>query len=361
MGGSIVATYAYVGCYTTPDRNGRGKGIEVFEMDRDSGAWTHAQRLEDVVNPSWLTLDASQEHLYSVHGGDSLTSISAFSRDAASGKLTKLNSQECGSANPVAISILPNMPFAVVAGYHAGKVSALPVNPDGSLGSMSDLVTLVGTTGPRPGQESSHPHHIPADPAGNFFIVPDKGHDRTYVFRVDPTNGKIVPSAQGSVVAAIGAAPRHLAFHPRAPFAYQCNELGSTVTTFAYDTTTGQLDELEVQSTLPNDFSDVNTTAEIHVAPSGKFVYVSNRGHNSIAIFRVDDATGKLSFVGCEPTQGTQPRNFALSPDGSLLYAANQASDTIVTFRVDHESGALTPTGQIVETGSPVSIVFAGS
>jgi 6-phosphogluconolactonase (cycloisomerase 2 family) len=360
MGGSIVATYAYVGCYTTPDRNGRGKGIEVFEMDRDSGTWTHVQRVVDVVNPSWLTLDASQEHLYCVHGGNELTSVSAFSRDVASGKLTKLNSQECGSANPVAISILPSMPFAVVAGYHAGKVSAIRVNSDGSLGTLSDVISLVGTPGPRPGQESSHPHHIPVDPAGRYFIVPDKGHDRTYVFRVDPTNGRIVRSAQGSIVAAPGAAPRHLAFHPTAAFAYQCNEINSTVTTFAYNTMTGHLDELEVQTTLPKDFSDVNTTAEIQIAPTGKFVYVSNRGHNTIAIFRVDDATGKLSSVAWEPTQGVQPRNFALSPDGTLLYAANQASDTIVTFRVDSGSGTLTPTGQIIEAGSPVSIVFAG-
>ncbi|HEX3246840.1 MAG TPA: lactonase family protein [Chloroflexota bacterium] len=353
--------YAYVGCYTTADRDGRGKGIEVFEMDPDSGAWTHVQRVEDVVNPSWLTLDARQEHLYSVHGGNDFTAVSAFSRDSASGKLTKLNSQDCGSANPVAISILPNMPFAVVAGYYAGKVSAIRLNPDGSLGSVSDVVTLLGTPGPRAGQESSHPHHIPVDPAGNYFIVPDKGHDRTYVFRVEPTNGKIIPSAQGSIIAAPGSAPRHLAFHPSAPFAYQCNELSSTVTTFAYDTATGQLDELEAQTTLPKHFSELNTTAEIQIAPSGKFVYVSNRGHNTIAIFKVNAATGKLSSVGWEPTQGKQPRYFGLSPDGSLLYTANQASDTIVTFRVDGESGTLAPTGQIVETGSPVSIVFAGT
>ena len=125
--------------------------------------------------------------------------------------------------------------------------------------------------------------------------MPDKGHDRTYVFRVDPANGKIVPSAQGSIVAASGAAPRHLAFHPNRGFAYQCNELSSTVTTFAYDTATGQLDELDVQTTLPNDFSDVNSTAEIQIAPSGKFVYVSNRGHNTIAIFQVDDATASCA------------------------------------------------------------------
>jgi 6-phosphogluconolactonase len=357
-----VGTYAYVGCYTTPDRDGRGKGIDVYRMDPASGAWTHVQLVGDVGNPSWLTLDRSQQHLYCVHGGNTFSSVSAFSIDQSNGTLTLLNSQPCGSPNPVAISISPIAPYAVVAGYNAGKVAALPVNPDGSLGPMSDLITLVGTPGPHPTEQIvSHPHHIPIDPTGQHFIVPDKGYDRTYVFRIDPASGKIVPSAQASVVAAPGAAPRHFVFHPNARFAYQCNEINSTVTTFAYAAATGQLDELEVQTTLPFDFVQRNSTAEIQIAPSGKFVYVSNRGHNSIAIFSVDQEGGTLTPVGWEPSQGRQPRYFALSPDGSLLYAANQASDTIVTFRVDADSGTLTPTGQVIETGSPVSIVFAGA
>jgi 6-phosphogluconolactonase len=354
-----MAMYAYVGCYTTPDRDGRGTGINVYEMDPQSGAWTHVQLLEGIGNPSWLTVDQSQQHLYSVHGGNDFSRVSAYAIDRSSGKLTPLGAQECGSPNPVAISISPIAPYAVVAGYNAGKVAALPVNSDGSLGPMSDLVTLVGEPGPHPTEQNvSHPHHIPIDPTGQHFIVPDKGYDRTYVFRVDPANGKIVPSEQGSVRAAPGAAPRHLSFHPNARFAYQCNEINSTVTTFAYDPATGRLDELEVQTTLPAGFSERNSTAEIHVAPSGRFVYVSNRGHNSIAIFSIDQATGKLTSVGWEPTQGRQPRYFGISPDGGLLYAANQATDTIVTFRVDRERGTLTPTGQVIETGSPVSIVF---
>jgi 6-phosphogluconolactonase (cycloisomerase 2 family) len=357
-----VAPYAYVGCYTTPDRDGRGRGINVYQMDPQSGAWTHLQLLGDVDNPSWLTLDPGQRHLYSVHGGNGFSSVSAFAIDRSSGRLSHLNSQPCGSPNPVAISISPLAPYAVVAGYNAGKVAALPIHDDGSLGPMSDLVTLVGEPGPHPTEQTvSHPHHIPIDPTGQHFVVPDKGYDRTYVFRIDAATGNIAPSEQGSVKARPGAAPRHLAFHPSARYAYQCNEIDSTVTTFAYDPPTGRLDELEVQTTLPSDFGERNTTAEIQVAPSGRFVYLSNRGHNSIAIFSVDQDTGRLGPVGWEPTQGRQPRFFALSPDGSWLYAANQATDTIVTFRVDRERGTLTPTGQVIETGSPVSIVFAGA
>jgi len=357
-----VGTYAYVGCYTTPDRDGRGKGIEVYEMDPKSGAWTHVQTLETIGNPSWQTVGPDGQHLYSVHGGDGFTQVSAYRIDRASGKLTFLNAQECGSPNPVAISISPIAPYAVVAGYNAGKVAALPVNADGSLAPMADLVTLEGKPGPHPTeQDHSRPHHIPIAPDGKFFVVPDKGFDRTYVFRVDPANGKIVPSEQASVVSAAGAAPRHFSFHPNQKFAYQCNEIDSTITSFGYDTETGRLDQLEVQTTLPDGFSERNSTAEIHVAPSGRFVYVSNRGHNSIAIFRVDEASGKLTSVGWESTQGRQPRYFGISPDGGLLYACNQATDTIVTFRVDREQGTLTPTGQVIQTGSPVSVAFVGA
>jgi len=355
----VGCAYAYVGCYTTPDRDGRGNGINVFSMDPQTGAWTHAHLYDSIGNPSWLALNEAKTHLYSVHGGDTYGEVSAYAIDKSTGALTPLGAQANGGPNPVAISVLPHAPYAVVANYNSGTVASLPVNPDGSLGPRSDLYTLIGTPGPHPTEQKvSHPHHIPVDPAGQHFIVPDKGYDRTYVFRLDPTTGSIIPSAQGSVQAAPGAAPRHFAFHPTRPFAYQCNEINSTLTTFRYDAATGRLDELEVQTTLPADFTERNSTAEIQVAPSGTFVYVSNRGHNSIAIFAVNPQTGALSSVGWESSQGKQPRYFALTPDGSLLYAANQGSDTIVTYRVDQERGTLTPTGQIIEIGSPVSIVF---
>ncbi len=351
--------FAYVGCYTTPDRKGRGRGINVYQMDPHSGVWTHLQLHDAIGNPSWLAINAAKTHLYSVHGGDTHSEVSAYAIDPKAGTLTLLGSQPNGGPNPVAISVFSTLPYAVVANYNTGTVASLPVHPDGSLGPRSDLYTLIGTPGPHPTEQKvSHPHHIPIDPGGKFFIVPDKGYDRTYIFRLDPATGKIIPSAQGSIKAAPGAAPRHIAFHPARPLAYQCNEINSTVTTFGYDVSTGQLDELQVQTTLPAGFAEPNSTAEIHVAPSGGFVYVSNRGHNSIAIFAADPQTGLLTSVGWEPSQGKQPRYFAITPDGSLLYAANQGSDTIVTFRVDEARGTLTPTGQIIEVGSPVSIVF---
>ena len=352
--------FAYVGCYTTPDRDGRGRGIQVYRMDQSSGAWTPVQLLEDVPNPSFLALDPDHSHLYCVHGGDTYSQVSAFAIDRATGRLTFVNSQPSGGHNPVGLSVSSAAPFLVVANYGAGTVGCLPVNADGSLGPPTDVVTLVGEPGPHPKEQtSSHPHHIPFDPACRFFVVPDKGFDRTFVFRVDPATGKLVPGGTPSVRARPGAAPRHAAFHPSAPYAYVINELDSTVTTFGYDAERGALDERQVISTLPPDFSGRSTTAEIWVAPSGQFVYGSNRGHDSIVIFAVDERDGTLTPVGWEPSGGKTPRYFGLDPSGTFLYAANQGSDTIVTFRVDQDKGTLTPTGQVIETDSPVCIVFA--
>ena len=352
--------YAYVGCYTTPDRDGRGQGINVYRVDPSSGAWAHVQLLADVPNPSFLALDPGQRNLYCVHGGDTYSQVSAFAIDPATGHLTLRNSQPSGGHNPVGLSVSSAAPFLVVANYGAGTVGCLPVNADGSLGPVTDVVTLTGEPGPHPTEQtSSHPHHIPFDPACRFFVVPDKGFDRTFVFRVDPATGKLVPGGTPSVQARPGAAPRHAAFHPSAPYVYVINEIDSTVTTFAYDAERGALAERQVISTLPEDFTGRSSTAEIWVAPSGRFVYGSNRGHDSIVIFAVDAQDGTLTPIGWEPSGGKTPRYFGLDPSGSFLYAANQGSDTIVTFRVDQASGGLTPTGQVIQTGSPVCIVFA--
>lgn len=352
--------FAYVGCYTTPDRDGRGRGIQVYRMDPASGAWSHVQLLADVPNPAWLALDSQQRHLYCVHGGDTLSQVSAFAIDLSTGRLSPLGSQPSGGRNPVALSVHhPTDRFVVVANYADGTAGLLPINPDGSLGPLCDLVSLSGELGPHPTQQTApHPHHIPFDPAGRFLLIPDKGLDRVFVFRLDPASGQLIPGDPPSVKARPGAAPRHAAFHPCWPFAYVINELDSTLTTYAYDSERGVLDQLQVLSTLPPAFDGRNTTAEIMVAPSGRFVYGSNRGQDAIAIFAVDPKHGTLEAIGWEPTGGRKPRFFGLDPDGRFLYAANQDGDTIVTFRVDQTSGSLAPTGQVVATGSPSCIVF---
>jgi 6-phosphogluconolactonase len=349
--------FAYVGSYTTKERNGQGEGINVYQVDPGTGNWTHMQLLKDIVNPSFLALEPGERFLYSAHGdGDEAT---AFQIDAPSGRLNVLNRQPTGGKNGVSLDVDPSDRFLVLANYGSGTVAVLPISPDGSLAKLSDLVTLPGKPGPhRTEQASSHPHDVAFDPSGRFLVVPDKGLDMVFVYRLDTASGKLVAANPPSVASRPGAGPRHVDFHPRKPYAYVLNELDSTITTYALDADRGELKPLQVITTLPPAFTGHSMTSEIEVAPSGRFVYASNRGHDSLAIFSIDEATGALSSVGWEPTQGKTPRFFAIYPAGTFLYAANQNSHTIVTFRVDQVSGKLTPTGQVVKTGSPVTIVF---
>lgn len=351
--------FAYVGSFTSKERKARGDGINVYRVDPASGGWTHVQLVPDLVNPSFLTLDRRQRVLYSVHAD--LTEVSAFAVDHESGKLSALNRQSMGGKNPVHLAIDPSGRFLVTANYSAGTVAVLPIETQGALGPMTDSVALPGDPGPhRTEQASSHPHDVPFDPAGRFILVPDKGLDRIFVFRLDAA-GKLVANDPPNVKARTGAGPRHIAFHPTLPIAYVINELDSTVTTYGYDAARGALTPQQIVPTVPTSFTGNNTGSEIAVAPSGKFVYGSNRGHDSIVAFAVDQASGWLSPVGWEATQGKTPRFFALDPRGNFLYAANEAGDTIVTFRVDAASGKLAPTGQIVQNASPVCIVFSGA
>jgi 6-phosphogluconolactonase (cycloisomerase 2 family) len=348
--------FAYVGCYTTTERRARGEGLGVYRIDRASGDWARVQLLRDLVNPSWLTFDRSKRRLYSLHGdGEHAT---AFLVDWHTGRLTLLNRQVTGGRNGVSAAVDPTGRFLVVGNYTSGTVGVLPINPDGSLGAPSDVVALAGAPGPhRTEQASSHPHDVLFDRAGRFLLVPDKGFDRVFVFSLDGARGKLVAGTPPSIATRPGAGPRHVDFHPSRPWAYVINELDSTITAYTHGAS-GELKPIQVITTLPPNFTGHNTTSEIAVHPSGRFVYGSNRGHDSIAIFRVDELTGSLTPVGWEPTQGKTPRVFALDPAGGALYAANQDSDTVVFFRIDRASGALSPTGQVIKTGSPSSIVF---
>jgi 6-phosphogluconolactonase (cycloisomerase 2 family) len=351
--------YAFVGCYTSADRNGHGTGINTYHMDSATGVWAQRSAIEGITNPSFLALHPSQQFLYCVHGGSG-QGISAFAINPENGALNYLNTQPSGGANPVHLSIHPSGTCLVVANYTGGTVALLPIAQDGTVGPPTSNLALTGEPGPDPvEQPGPHPHDIPLDPSGQFAVVPDKGLDRVFVFRVDAHAGNLIPTDQQSVQSKPGAGPRHAAFHPRAPYLYVVNELDSTVTTYRFNADSGKITELQVITTLPADYQERSTGAEIAVAPSGNFVYASNRGHDSIVIFAVDPNFGQLTTVGWEPTQGSQPRHFALDPSGSFLYAANQASDTITTFAVDQASGTLKFTGQAVRTGSPVSIVFA--
>ncbi len=348
--------FMYVGSFTSKER-GRGEGLSVYRRKGESDNWALVQVVKEIADPSFVAIERQGRFLYSSHGDG--TQATAYLIDQATGQVRVLNRQPTGGVNGAHLSLDPTNRFLAVTNYASGTLAVLPINPDGSLAAVSDLVTLTGTPGPnRTQQESSHPHHCPFDLTGRFIVVPDKGLDKIFVFRLDTARGKLVAADPPSVTARAGAAPRHVDFHPNQPYAYVINELDSTITTYGFDPDKGALKPLQIVSTLPSSHTGNNTGAEIAVAPSGRFLYGSNRGHDSIVTFAIDKATGGLTPIGWEPTQGTTPRFFALDPTGTHLYAANQNSDTVVIFRVDQATGKLTATNQIVKVGSPTTIVF---
>lgn len=349
---------AYVGCYTSAKRYARGDGIHAFRVDEATGAWTPLQTLGGLVNPSFLVLSRDARFLYAAHGDEG--HASAISVEPGSGRMTLLNQAKTEGVNGVHLALDHAGRFLVIANYTSGTVSVLRVLEDGRLGEVVQVVTLAGTPGPhRVEQASAHPHQIVFEPAGRFVVVPDKGLDRIFVFGFDGKTGKLTPTAQGAGVARTMSGPRHAAFHPRLPVLWVLNEIGNTVATWMWEAERGHVKAAQILTTLPDDYTGENTASEIDVTPDGRFVYCSNRGHDSVAIFAADPATGLLQPRGCVPSRGRIPRFIGLGPGGRILFAAHEQSDTIVSWRVDPGTGALTATDQVVRTPSPVSITFA--
>ena len=361
-GSSSSASYfAYTGCRTSRDRNARGEGINVYRVGTASGRWEHVQLLADLVNPSFLTLDAARRTLYTVHGDSS--EVSCFRIAPETGRIAPLNQQGTRGKNPVHLAIDPTGRFMVIAnhvtlGDMKSSLVVLPIREDGSLGEVVDHHELHGKIGPhRVEQPFAKPHQTAFDPAGRFIIVPDKGLDLVWTFRLDAA-GKLHPAEPPFVPARETSGPRHVAFHKQQKLAYVINELDSTVTSYRYDPATGKLDPFQIIPSLPESFTGNSRASEIAVSPDGRFVYASNRGFDSVAIFAVDPANGWLRPVDYQQSRGKTPRFFAADPTGRFMFVANEESDTIVTYAIDQATGRLTATGDVVQTGSPVCIVF---
>ncbi len=353
-----ASTYAYVGCFTTAQRYARGDGIHVYRVDVETGEWTLVQQVTDLVNPSFLVLSKDQRFLYSVHGDEDYAS--SFSVDTESGRLAPLNRAATGGRNGVHQAVDQAGRQMIVANYSSGSISVMPVRTDGTLGDATQVISLPGQPGPnRVEQASSHPHQILFDPSERFVVVPDKGLDRIFVFRIDPAAGNLTPTAQGSVTARTGSGPRHAAFHPTLPVLWVLNEISSTIATYYWDAERGHLRPVQILPAIPPDYTGENTSAEIAVSARGSFVYCSNRGHDSIAVFAADSSTGLLSSSGWVPSRGRTPRFIGFDPLRRFLYAANEQSDTITAWRADPETGILAPCGQTVRNPSPVTIAFA--
>jgi 6-phosphogluconolactonase len=357
----------YIGTYTRRESfvDGKAEGIYIYHLDLRSGALTYAATVAGpgTLNPSFVTLSPDKRCLFAVNeitgGKGPHGTVSAFAVDPASGHLTYLNQQStCGLA-PCYASVDPAGRYCLAANYETGSLCVLPIRQDGSLGEATGVVQFSGFGPNRERQEDPHAHMVLPSPDGRFILAVDLGADRLMAFRLDPERGTLSPAEPPWTALPPGSGPRHLAFHPQQPFAYVINELQSTVTVARYDEQRGAFEALQTLSTLPDGFTGQNLGAEIVAAPSGRFVYASNRGHDSLAIYAVDQASGRLSLVGHESTQGVGPRAFTIDPSGALLLAANQDTDTVVMFWIDPDAGTLRPTGHVAAVPTPVCLQLA--
>jgi 6-phosphogluconolactonase len=366
-GQSAPSRYVYVGTYTTKAPGGinpsTSKGVYVFKMNGHTGGLSLVEIIE-LVDPSWVAVDANQSHLYvtsevsTFHNLPNNGGLTAFSINPTSGTLTKINDQPTQGAIPAHVIVDPSGRFALVANYIGANFSVFPILANGGVGTFSDVFGVTGKGPNTARQEAPHPHQTLFDPAGAFAFGPDLGTDKVWSWTLSAAGKLTANSHLPYDQVASGSGPRHMAFHPLGKFVYVIDEMVSSITAFTYDAAAGTFTWLQTVSTLPADFTGKSSTAEIIVHQSGKFVYGSNRGHNSIVGFRIDQTTGKLTVIGWTSTQGSIPRGFNIDPSGTLMLVGNQNSDTVVPFRINQSSGRLHPTGAVTHTPVPVSFAF---
>jgi 6-phosphogluconolactonase len=349
----------FVGTYTRQD----SKGIYGYRFQPATGQLTPIGLVAETENPSFLALHPNRRFLYAVneisnYEGQSAGSVSAFSIDGKTGMLTLLNRVSTRGTIPAHLVVDQTGKSLVVANYGSGSVAVFPLKADGSIGAAASAFMQHSGSSSGPRQRGPHAHAVNLSADNRFVFVPDLGLDQVLSYRLDPNNGTVVPNNPPFTKVTQGSGPRHFAFHPNGQAAYTLSEMGSLVTVFAYDRTGGKLKEIQTISTLPKDFSGTNNSAELEVHPNGRFLYASNRGHDSIAVFAIDPTANTLTLVEHVSTQGKIPRNFAIDPTGAYLLAANQNTNNIVVFRIDQKTGRLTPTGGEVKTPSPVCILF---
>lgn len=360
----------YVGTYTgpgvAPDGHGPSpaRGIYVFRMRAGDGHLTPLQ-IVATDNPSYLALDPTLTRLYCTNQNDVVDGVpagrvSAYAVGTTDGKLTFLNTQPTHGTHPAHLSVHPSGAYLLASNYGGGDYPVYRILADGSIGRETDDARGSGTGIDPDRQEGPHAHQILTDPDSGHVFGVDLGADRIRIWTLDLATGKLIANEPSAAVVAGGSGPRHMVFHPSGRFAYVLDELSGSITTFLYDPLRGALASQRTVSTLPVGFTGSKSTAEIRIHPSGRFLYSTNRGHNSVAIFTIDEKTGALDPLGWEPTQGEWPRGMNLDPSGTFLYVANQNSDTIVVFRVDPSTGKLVPTGETVHTPTPVDIEFGG-
>jgi 6-phosphogluconolactonase len=348
--------WVYIGTGGAP-----AKGIYRCELDLSTGKLSQPELAVETANPGFLAIHPNKKFLYATgvmtKDGKNVGALSAFAIDPKTGNLTLLNQQSSGGAGPCHVVVDKEGKNVLGANYGGGSACIIPIGADGKLGDGSSVVQHKGSSVNKQRQEGPHAHSVNLDPAGKYAFVADLGLDKVMIYKLDPAKGTLTANDPPAFDTAPGAGPRHFAFHPSGKWAYVINELNSTLTAMSYDADKGVLKEVNTLTTLPKE-TPGNSTAEVVVHPSGKFVYGSNRGHNSIAVFTVDETTGKIAAAGHQAEGINTPRNFNIDPSGQYLVVGNQGSDSIVVFKIDQKTGQLTPTGSKVEVGKPICIKF---
>ncbi|MEQ8784965.1 MAG: lactonase family protein [Pirellulaceae bacterium] len=349
----------YIGTYTRKDGS---RGVYRFKLNTSTGELTAVGQPAETESPSFLAIHPNGKLLFAVNelsmfDGEKSGAVTSFTIDPQNGALTQVNQQPSLGGAPCHIVVDKPGKHVLLANYSGGSVAVLPFDKKGELSKASSFVQHEGSS-VLDRQKGPHGHSINLDAAGKFAFAADLGLDQILVYQYDQQNGALTANDPPAAEVAPGSGPRHFAFHPGGRFAYVINEIASTVTAFAYNADKGLLTTLQTLGTLPEGFEGRNSTAHIEVHPNGKFVYGSNRGHDSIAIFAIDAKTGKLTAVGHQPTGGKTPRNFGIDPSGKFLLAANQSTNNVVVFRIDQASGKLEPTGHEAEVASPVCVKF---
>jgi 6-phosphogluconolactonase len=349
--------FVYVGTYTRGD----SKGVYAYRFDAKSGNLEKLGLAGEVVNPSWVTVHPNGKFLYAVselgNDGKSSGMVTAFAIDPKTAMLTKLNSVSSGGGGACHLAVDKTGKSLMVANYGTGSVAAIAIQADGRLAEKPVIVQHSGSSVNQSRQRGPHAHAVVLSADNRFLFVPDLGADKVFSYRLNPSEASIAANDPPSATITPGSGPRHFAFHPKNKYAYGLNEMKSSVTAFEYDSAKGALKEIQTISTLPKDFTGEDNSAEIEVDAKGRFVYASNRGHDSIAVFAIGK-DGKLALVENVSTKGKAPRNFRIDPTGAFLLAANQNTGNIVVFRIDQKSGRLTDTGKSVEAPFPVCLQF---
>lgn len=353
-------SYAYIGTYTNGHKS---QGIYAYRFHPADGKVTSLGLAAATPDPSFLAIHPNGKFLYSVSELDSFNgqktgAVSAYKIDPATAKLTLLNTVSSKGAGPCHVLVDKTGKNVLVANYSSGSVASLPVKSDGSLGEATAFIQHAGSSADRERQAGPHAHSVNLPASNRFMLAADLGLDQVLIYKFDAANGTLTPNDPPYGKVKPGSGPRHFAFHPNGKYGYVISEMASTVTAFRWDGARGSLDQIQSISTLPEHYTGESTTAEIAIDRKGRFLYGSNRGHDSIAVFSIG-ADGKLTAVERTPSGGKTPRNFALDPTGRYLFAANQDSNNVVLFHVDAGTGRLTPAGQSMDVGAPVCVVFA--